>query len=426
MTENPLFRLPQRRRHAAPRRLDRRGDRPRRLPERRAGRRRARPAASSRPPSTSPRSAPRTWRCSGRSCRWPRSSGASRWSSPRAARSSASRPPSSAASPTSTRACSALAVIVGALQGRTEEQVNLVNAPTMAQQRGIVFEEKAVSEAQDFNELIRVTVVAGGERVAVAGTGIGPQPGAAPRRGAGPAPDDRARAARDRLPLRGPARHDRPRRHDLRRARHQHLLRRGRSHARRRDADGERPKRLAAMVVTTDAPVPDEVVRGDRRLRGLRRRLVGRARLSRASGARTTPGSVGSADAGGGDHQARRARGAAGAGAARPGARPGRGADRVAAAGINFADVMARMGLYPDAPKTPCVVGYEVAGHDARAGRGRRGADARPARARGHPVRRLRLAGRRPGRRRGRAARRAELRAGRGDPRQLRRPPGPG
>jgi D-3-phosphoglycerate dehydrogenase len=67
-----------------------------------------------------------------------------------------------------------LAVIVGALQGRTEEQVNLVNAPSMAQQRGIVFEAKAVSEAQDFNELIRVTVIAGGERVAVAGTGIGP------------------------------------------------------------------------------------------------------------------------------------------------------------------------------------------------------------------------------------------------------------
>ncbi len=67
-----------------------------------------------------------------------------------------------------------LAVIVGALQGRTEEQVNLVNAPTMAQQRGIVFEEKAVSEAEDFNELIRVTVIAGSERVAVAGTGIGP------------------------------------------------------------------------------------------------------------------------------------------------------------------------------------------------------------------------------------------------------------
>jgi NADPH:quinone reductase-like Zn-dependent oxidoreductase len=34
----------------------------------------------------------------------------------------------------------------------------------------------------------------------------------------------------------------------------------------------------------------------------------------------------------------------------------------VAACGVNFADVMARMGLYPDAPKPPCVVGYEVAG----------------------------------------------------------------
>jgi NADPH:quinone reductase-like Zn-dependent oxidoreductase len=42
----------------------------------------------------------------------------------------------------------------------------------------------------------------------------------------------------------------------------------------------------------------------------------------------------------------------------------------VAAAGINFADVMARMGLYADAPKTPCVVGYEVAGTIAEVGEG--------------------------------------------------------
>ena len=41
---------------------------------------------------------------------------------------------------------------------------------------------------------------------------------------------------------------------------------------------------------------------------------------------------------------------------------PGQVRIDVAAAGINFADVMARMGLYQDAPKTPCVVGYEVAG----------------------------------------------------------------
>ncbi len=67
-----------------------------------------------------------------------------------------------------------LAVVCGALEGRGEEQVNMVNATSMAQQRGIVVEEKSVSEAQDFNELIRVTVVAGAEKVAVAGTGIGP------------------------------------------------------------------------------------------------------------------------------------------------------------------------------------------------------------------------------------------------------------
>src|SRR5215468_9905190 len=35
---------------------------------------------------------------------------------------------------------------------------------------------------------------------------------------------------------------------------------------------------------------------------------------------------------------------------------------RVLASGINFADILARQGLYPDAPKMPCVVGYEVAG----------------------------------------------------------------
>jgi NADPH:quinone reductase-like Zn-dependent oxidoreductase len=35
---------------------------------------------------------------------------------------------------------------------------------------------------------------------------------------------------------------------------------------------------------------------------------------------------------------------------------------RVQAAGLNFAEVSARQGLYPDAPKPPSVVGYEVSG----------------------------------------------------------------
>lgn len=43
---------------------------------------------------------------------------------------------------------------------------------------------------------------------------------------------------------------------------------------------------------------------------------------------------------------------------------PGKGEVRIGvkAAGINFADIMARKGIYPDAPKKPCVVGYEVSG----------------------------------------------------------------
>lgn len=43
---------------------------------------------------------------------------------------------------------------------------------------------------------------------------------------------------------------------------------------------------------------------------------------------------------------------------------------KVHAAGLNFAEVMARMGLYPDAPKPPCVLGYEVAGRVEAVGEG--------------------------------------------------------
>ena len=48
----------------------------------------------------------------------------------------------------------------------------------------------------------------------------------------------------------------------------------------------------------------------------------------------------------------------------RPDPEPGPGElrIRVRAAGVNFADLLGRVGLYPDAPKPPCVVGYEVAG----------------------------------------------------------------
>ncbi|HVO54449.1 MAG TPA: zinc-binding dehydrogenase [Solirubrobacterales bacterium] len=53
-----------------------------------------------------------------------------------------------------------------------------------------------------------------------------------------------------------------------------------------------------------------------------------------------------------------------------PIAGPGQVRIAVRAAGINFADTMARVGLYPDAPKTPCVLGYEVAGEVESVGDG--------------------------------------------------------
>jgi NADPH:quinone reductase-like Zn-dependent oxidoreductase len=49
---------------------------------------------------------------------------------------------------------------------------------------------------------------------------------------------------------------------------------------------------------------------------------------------------------------------------------PGEVRIAVKAAGINFADTVARIGLYPDSPPVPCVVGYEVAGEIESVGEG--------------------------------------------------------
>lgn len=53
-----------------------------------------------------------------------------------------------------------------------------------------------------------------------------------------------------------------------------------------------------------------------------------------------------------------------------PALRPGWVCIDVAACGVNFADVMARIGVYPDAPKSPCIIGYEVAGTVVGVGEG--------------------------------------------------------
>ena len=53
-----------------------------------------------------------------------------------------------------------------------------------------------------------------------------------------------------------------------------------------------------------------------------------------------------------------------------PKAGPGEVVINVRAAGLNFADILARQGLYPDGPKKPCVMGYEVAGEIQNLGEG--------------------------------------------------------
>jgi D-3-phosphoglycerate dehydrogenase len=67
------------------------------------------------------------------------------------------------------------AVLEGVLRGHTEEEVNLVNAPALAEERGIVVAERKEPQSADFNELVTVAVRANGDRVEVAGTGFGPR-----------------------------------------------------------------------------------------------------------------------------------------------------------------------------------------------------------------------------------------------------------
>jgi D-3-phosphoglycerate dehydrogenase len=68
-----------------------------------------------------------------------------------------------------------IAVLVGILSGHTEEPVNLVNAPQMAEERGIELTETKDTGAEDFTELIAVKLGSGADAVEVAGTGVGPR-----------------------------------------------------------------------------------------------------------------------------------------------------------------------------------------------------------------------------------------------------------
>ncbi|MDP8971471.1 MAG: ACT domain-containing protein, partial [Actinomycetota bacterium] len=66
-----------------------------------------------------------------------------------------------------------VAVLIGALGGRTEEDLNEVNAPGVAEERGIEVAESRNATARDFTDLVRVTLTSGEHSVRVVGTVLG-------------------------------------------------------------------------------------------------------------------------------------------------------------------------------------------------------------------------------------------------------------
>jgi D-3-phosphoglycerate dehydrogenase / 2-oxoglutarate reductase len=65
------------------------------------------------------------------------------------------------------------AALNGAFQGRFEQPVNYVNAPLLAEERGIEVVEQRRPSSRDFTNLVRVGVVGDGDELRVAGTTIG-------------------------------------------------------------------------------------------------------------------------------------------------------------------------------------------------------------------------------------------------------------
>jgi D-3-phosphoglycerate dehydrogenase len=63
-----------------------------------------------------------------------------------------------------------VAALNGVFQGRVDQPVNYVNAPLVAQERGVEVREESSAASHDFTSLIAVTAFAGGDPHAVAGT----------------------------------------------------------------------------------------------------------------------------------------------------------------------------------------------------------------------------------------------------------------
>ena len=92
-------------------------------------------------------------------------------------------------------------VLKGVLAGHVEEDVNDVNAPAISEERGISVSETSTTQARDFTDLLRVTVVSGGERTRVVGTTLGRLHRPAPAGGLGLALQHPGGAPLGRVPL---------------------------------------------------------------------------------------------------------------------------------------------------------------------------------------------------------------------------------
>src|SRR6478735_4831748 len=95
-------------------------------------------------------------RCSGRTFRSRRSSGASPWLLPEDG-------------PRTSRCLLTVAALKGAFEGRVDEAVNEVNAPLVAAERGIEVSEQRSATAHHYTNLVRVAVTTDEEDVEVAG-----------------------------------------------------------------------------------------------------------------------------------------------------------------------------------------------------------------------------------------------------------------
>ncbi len=134
-------------------------------------------------------------------------------------------------------------VLLGVLRGHTEEEVNEVNAPAMAEERGISVDETKRSKARDYTDLIRVSIRCGDSSVRVVGTLIGRRNRAHLLEAWDQRFDVQLENHITLFRYTRRARDDRSRRHGLRHARREHRLRRGwppvRRGERRRPARGD-------------------------------------------------------------------------------------------------------------------------------------------------------------------------------------------